>query len=178
MSKVLVVSLLLGLSAGLAATPSAADQVDIQSALSAGPVSLTKNATIMRWNGEVLREGTNGWTCLPDMPGNSGVDPYCIDASWSNLIDALVNNKEPSFEKLGIAYMLAGDAPVSNIRPGGEKSEGDWVEGLKAHLMILVPDKSMYDNIPTDPENGGPWIMWPGTPYEHIMVPIDSYPNE
>lgn len=52
-----------------------------------------------------------------------------------------------------------------------------WVEGLKAHLMIIVPDRSLFDNISTDPNNGGPWIMWSNTPYAHIMVPVDSYPN-
>jgi len=155
-----------------------ADQADIQSAMSAAPMSLAKNATIQTWDGKVLREGTNGWTCLPDMPDNGGTDPYCVDAAWLNLIKALQEGKDPTYDKVGIAYMLAGDAPVSNVKPGGKKEDGDWVEGLKAHLMILVPDQSMYDNISTDPENGGPWIMWPGTPYAHIMVPVDSYPSE
>jgi hypothetical protein len=162
----------------LFSTAASADQVDIQSATSAGPTSLTKNATIMRWNGDVLREGTNGWTCLPDMPDNGGNDPWCVDASWQNLLDSLVNNKAPSYDKVGIAYMLAGDAPISNITPAGKKEDGDWVEDLRAHLMILVPDHTMFDNISTDPNNGGPWIMWPDTPYAHIMVPIDSYPPE
>ena len=155
-----------------------ADQADTQSAISAGPHSITKNATIMRWNGDVLRQGSNGWTCLPDIPGDGGNNPWCVDASWQNLLDALSNNKAPSYDKIGIAYMLAGDAPVSNITPTGKKEDGDWVEGLKAHLMILVPDHSMFDNISTDPNNGGPWIMWPNTPYAHIMVPIDSYPSD
>ena len=155
-----------------------ADQADTQSAISAGPHSITKNATIMRWNGDVLRQGSNGWTCLPDIPGDGGNNPWCVDASWQNLLDALSNNKAPSYDKIGIAYMLAGDAPVSNITPTGKKEDGDWVEGLRAHLMLLVPDHSMFDNISTDPDNGGPWIMWPNTPYAHIMVPIDSYPPE
>jgi hypothetical protein len=155
-----------------------ADQEEMKSAISAGPSSLTKNATIMRWNGEVLRKGTNGWTCLPDIPGNGGTDPWCVDKSWRNLLDALENKKTPSYDKVGIAYMLAGDAPVSNITPTGKKEDGQWVEGLKAHLMILVPDHTTFDNISTDPNNGGPWIMWPNTPYAHIMVPIDSYPSE
>ena len=160
----------------LISTTAYADQAKIQSAISAGPSSLTKHATIMTWNGDVLREGTNGWTCLPDIPDNGGDDPWCVDTSWKNLLDALMNNKTPSYDKVGIAYMLAGDAPISNITPNGKKEDGDWVEGLKAHLMILVPDHAMFDNIPTDPKNGGPWIMWPNTPYAHIMVPIDSYP--
>lgn len=158
-------------------TTAYADQAKIQSATSAGPNSLTKNATIMQWDGKVLRKGTNGWTCLPDIPGNGGIDPWCVDASWQNLLNALKNKKSPSYKKVGIAYMLAGDAAISNITPGGKKKDGDWIEGLKAHLMILVPDKTMFDNISTDPNNGGPWIMWPNTPYAHIMVPIDSYPS-
>jgi hypothetical protein len=59
----------------LLSTAANADLAEIQSATSAGPNSLTKNATIMRWSGEVLRQGTNGWTCLPDIPGNGGTDP-------------------------------------------------------------------------------------------------------
>jgi hypothetical protein len=154
-----------------------ADESLVASAMSAGPGSLAKNATIKNWDGTVLRQGTNGWTCLPDIPDNGGTDPWCVDGSWVNLLDALTNGKEPTYDKLGIAYMLAGDAPISNITPGGKKEDGDWVEGLKAHLMLLVPDHSMFDNVSTDPTNGGPWIMWPGTPYAHVMVPIDSYPE-
>lgn len=154
-----------------------ADSAKIDSALSAGPGSLARNATIMDWDGTVLREGTNGWTCLPDMPDNGGTDPWCVDDAWMNLLDSLMNGKEPTYDKVGIAYMLAGDAPISNIRPDGKKEDGDWVENLKAHLMILVPDRSSFDNISTDPNNGGPWIMWPDTPYAHIMVPVDSYPE-
>ena len=150
---------------------------DIDSALSAAPGSLAKNAKVMKWDGKVLREGTNGWVCLPDIPDNGGVDPWCVDKSWLNLLNALKNKKKPSYDKLGIAYMLAGDAPISNITPDGKKEDGDWVEGLKAHLMILVPDRTMFDNVSTDPNNGGPWIMWPDTPYAHVMVPIDSYPK-
>ena len=44
----------------LICTPAYADQAKVQSAISAGPNSLTKGATIMSWNGDVLREGTNG----------------------------------------------------------------------------------------------------------------------
>ncbi len=149
----------------------------IASALSAAPDSLAKNATVADWDGTILRQGTNSWTCLPDIPDNGGADPWCVDASWQNLLNALTNDTEPTYDKLGIAYMLAGDSPVSNITPTGVEADGDWVMNLKAHLMILVPDHAMFDNISTDPSNGGPWIMWTNTPYAHIMVPIDSYPE-
>jgi len=157
-----------------------ADEAKIKSALSAGPDSLTKNAAVQDWDGTVLREGTNGWTCLPDIPDNGGTDPWCLDETWFNFIKAMQTNTAPPTKKLGIGYMLAGDAPVSNLRPGDKEKTADnvWVEGIKAHMMIAVPDKAMIDNFSDDPNNGGPWVMWAGTPYVHLMVPIDSYPPQ
>jgi hypothetical protein len=67
--------------------------------------------------------------------------------------------------------MLAGDSGASNSDPYATEPTDDWVVG-GPHLMIIVPDPSMLEGIPTDPENGGPWVMWKGTPYVHIMVPV------
>ena len=52
--------------------------------------------------------------------------------------------------------------------------DADWVTGLGAHLMILVPNIKSMDSVPTEWRNGGPWIMWNDTPYEHLMIPIES----
>jgi hypothetical protein len=30
----------------------------------------------------------------------------------------------------------------------------------------------MLDTFPTDPHSGGAWIMWKGTKYAHVMVPV------
>ena len=40
--------------------------------------------------------------------------------------------------------------------------------------MMLIPVLDMLKGISTDHLNGGPWIMWPDTPYAHIMIPIDA----
>jgi hypothetical protein len=37
-----------------------------------------------------------------------------------------------------------------------------------------VPDLKSLHGISTDPRNGGPYVMYPGTPYAHIMTPITS----
>jgi hypothetical protein len=150
----------------------------IASAESAGPASISKNATIKDWNMKVLRKGTNGWTCLPDNPDTPGTDPWCMNDPWLNLLDALKNKKKPSYTKVGIAYMLQGDTPVSNTDPYAMKptSGDDWVDGLKAHMMMLFPDRTQLKNYPTKSTSGGPWVMWPDTPYAHLMLPIDSYP--
>ena len=169
--------LLIAVAIALPSSLTAQDDV-ILSAMSAGPLSISYAARITTWDGTVLREGDNGWTCLPDNPDTPGNDPWCVDATWLGFIDALVNSREPSYTALGTAYMLMGDTPVSNIDPAGTEmttEAADWVEGLGAHLMMLVPDKSAISSISTDPYNGGPWVMWPDTPYAHVMIPIASY---
>jgi hypothetical protein len=64
------------------------------------------------------------------------------------------------------------DGGASNIDPfaTGPADGNQWVvEG--PHLMIVSPDAASIEAMPTDPENGGPYVMWKGTPYAHIMVP-------
>ena len=170
-------TLLVAAAIALPASLTAQDDV-ILSAMSAGPLSISYAARITTWDGTVVREGNNGWTCLPDRPDTPGNDPWCVDATWLGFIDALFNDREPNYTTLGTAYMLMGDTQVSNTDPAATEemtSKEDWVQGLGAHLMMLVPDKNALSNISTDPYNGGPWVMWPDTPYAHVMIPIDSY---
>lgn len=160
-----------------AAEPEAAASDDpIQVAMSAGPSSISADATIMDWEMNVLRQGTNDWTCLPDRPDTEGLDPWCVNEPWLNFLQAYVSQTEPSYTDIGFAYMLMGDSPVSNSDPYAteETTPDDWVTHLGAHLMLLVPDPAMLEGISTDHMNGGPWVMWPNTPYAHIMVPVDS----
>ena len=168
----------LGVGLLMSGTALAGDQ-EIESAMSAAPESLAGEATIMDWDGNILREGTNGWTCLPDRPDTGGTDPWCVNDAWSNFLDAYIAKKDPSYTTLGVAYMLAGDTPVSNTDPYETEftNDADWVKDLGSHLMIVVPGEDSLKGYSTDPKNGGPWIMWPGTPYEHLMIPIDNAPE-
>ena len=147
---------------------------------SAAPASLSKHATILNRDGQVVRIGSNGWMCLPDDPNTAGTDSICMNESWRNFMDALKNKKKPTYTQVGIAYMLQGDRPVSNTDPYATepKPGDDWVDQLGAHIMVLVPDADTLKSVPTNPRNGGPWIMWAGTPYAHLMIPIDSYPSQ
>lgn len=170
-------SLAAALAAVLILSPAvAAQDALIESAMSAGPSSISADATIMDWEMNVLREGTNGWTCLPDRPDTEGADPWCISGPWMGFLHAYMTQTEPEYDEIGIAYMLVGDAPVSNSDPYATEPTGpeDWVTGLGAHLMLLVPDQSMLEGLPTDHRNGGPWVMWPDTPYAHVMIPVES----
>ena len=144
----------------------------VADALSAAWAGMTEDATVVDWEGSVLQEGSNGYTCLPTPPMLTGTAPMCMDSEWMMWADAWQNKKDYAPVSLGISYMLAGDEGASNIDPyaEGPADDNEWiVEG--AHLMILAP-ASLLEAFPTDPHNGGPYVMWKGTPYAHLMVPV------
>ncbi len=148
----------------------------IKSAMSAGPDSISSDARVMDWEFNELRKGSNGWTCLPDRPDTPGNDPWCVNEHWMNFLRAYVKQDKPSYTGVGFAYMLMGDTPVSNADPyeTNPTTPDDWVTDLGPHLMMLVPDLDLLEEISTDHLNGGPWVMWPDTPYAHMMIPLES----
>ena len=143
----------------------------IARAKSAAHPAISDNATIMDVDGKILQEGSNGWVCMPGIgPGDD--HPMCNDQVWVKLMDAAGSNSDFQTDRIGISYMLQGDALVSNSDPTAkDPKNGDvWVqEG--PHLMIVVP-KAMLKGMSDDPFNGGPYVMWKDTPYAHIMVPV------
>ena len=159
------------------------DAQKIANAMSAAPAVISKNATIMDWpdkeggQPKQLRAGTNGWVCFPSAPtefgGAAGDDPMCMDKQWQAWGDAWMKKQPPKVEGTGIAYMLKGDKGASNTDPfaTGPSATNNWVVS-PPHIMVLYADTKMLDAFPTDPNNGGPWVMWKGTPYAHLMVPV------
>ncbi len=155
------------------------DQALIANALSAAPASSAAGATVIGHDGRVLRQGTSDWVCLPDMPNVPNNTPMCLDAPWRAFIDALMNKRAPAVTQVGFGYMLQGDMPVSNTDPfaTGPTSENHWHK-YGPHLMIIVPDPKLLEGISTDPHSGGPYLMFKGTPYAHVMVPVTMVPVE
>ncbi len=51
------------------------------------------------------------------------------------------------------------------------KGTNDWVTS-PPHTMVFPTGKLDPAIYGTNPKKGGPWIMWAGTPYEHLMVPV------
>jgi hypothetical protein len=155
------------------------DAAKIAKAMSAAPPDVSRNATIMDSGADgkmkELRAGTNGWMCMTDPAG----DPMCLDKEWQGWADAWINKKDPQVKTVGIAYMLRGDKGASNTDPYATKATSDnqWVVS-PPHVMVLTPDVAQLDALPTDPQNGGPWVMWKGTKYAHIMVPTTSMPKK
>jgi hypothetical protein len=149
------------------------NETKIARAMSAAPDSISAEATIMDVDGTVLREGSNGWTCMPGvglLPGDK--HPMCNDATWMAWMKAAGEGTPFTTDVVGYSYMLQGDAMVNNNNPAATDPNdgGVWVqEG--PHLMLLLPS-SMLDGVNRDPSAGGPYVMWGETPLVHVMVPV------
>jgi hypothetical protein len=175
MTSVVITTMTMVLHVGQAAAGDTGEskEVKIARAMSAAPAAVSDRATIMDADGAILREGTNGWTCMPDtMPGDKA--PMCNDATWMKLMKAVAAKEPFKTEGIGISYMLRGDvgAGSSNSDPyhPDPKNAEDYTE-TGPHVMIVVP-KPMLEGLTRDPKSGGPYVMWGDTPYAHIMVPV------
>jgi hypothetical protein len=151
----------------------------IKNAMSAAPKAIAKDATVLdhpaKEGGEmpVLRKGSNDWTCLPDDPSTPANDPMCLDKMATQWAQAWMTKQEPQLSAAGIGYMLQGGGSASNIDPFAKKpAPGETWMKEPPHIMMFPAGKLDSSVYSTDMHSGGPWIMWVGTPYEHLMIPV------
>ncbi len=167
----IAVAPLLAASAAVAQSPEAT----IQEALTAAPPQLKDSVTVRDLEGNLLREGDGAFTCYPAPEGIAG--PMCLDEEWQRWMAAWQAREPFTASRIGISYMMAGDSPsggASNIDPYATEptADNEWVvEG--PHVMIIVPDGQDLEGLTTSLDTKGPYVMWRGTPYEHIMLPVD-----
>ncbi|RDS79971.1 hypothetical protein DWU98_15295 [Dyella monticola] len=175
-----IAALLVATSGGLAAdrnTPSDAEL--IASAMRAAPATVGKGATIIAMNADgtlrTLRQGTNGYTCMPDNPATPGPDSMCMDKNALAWAQAYMAHKPPPTGKMGVMYMLEGGTDASNTDPYAPKPlpNNHWIK-TGPHFMIVGADPAFYDMYPKspNPDTSMPYVMWAGTPYEHLMAPV------
>ena len=174
-----IASSMIATAADKDARPAASDADIIKSAMTAAPMKVSQHATVvaMDANGKMrtLRKGTNGFTCMGDNPETPGPDPMCMDKNAMEWVHAWVGHKDPPRGKVGFMYMLAGGTDAINTDPyaTAPTSENHWIK-TGPHVMIVGADASFYDNYPKDatPDTAVPYIMWAGSPYQHLMVPV------
>jgi hypothetical protein len=151
----------------------------IASAEAAAPHAIAMHATIVVANADgsmrTVRKGTNAFTCMPDSPETPGPDPMCWDKATSAWIDAWMKHTAPPPGKTGFMYMLAGGTDASNTDPYAKAptSANHWIK-TGPHIMIVGADPSFYEGYPksADPDTSQPYVMWAGTPYQHLMAPV------
>lgn len=146
----------------------------IAKARTAAPASVVDKATIimMQEKGEpkTLRTGSNGLTCLVSPDGT----PLCADANAMEWREAVGGKVTPP-DKTGFIYMMAGDTGTSN-HDAHATDKSHWVQ-TGPHVMVVgAAAREMAGMYPSamDPDPSQAYVMFPGTPYAHLMLPVHS----
>jgi hypothetical protein len=85
-------------------------------------------------------------------------------------------------DKDGWAWMLHGDMGEDNRKHlvideegvAKAKADGEWIES-GPHLMLFPKDPASLEGQTTDFNTGAPYVMFKGTGYDHLMIPVQDY---
>ena len=159
----------------------------IEAYTSAAPDYLGDFATVIGGNGEILRQGTNGWTCqsanprpFPEEGWSSAHDamPACFDSEGAKWMSAFMAGEKPDMERDTYMWMLHGDVGEDNTTAGvlnkADSAPGQWIES-GPHLMLMPKDPDSLKNFSDDFTTGAPYVMFPGTQGAHLMIPLEGY---
>jgi hypothetical protein len=164
-------------NAALAQSGSAADgsettQAKIARALSAAPPEVAEAARVVETDAQgkmtVLKEGSNGFTCMPGDPKVIGDPAMCADAAsmqWA--ADFRAHKPKPTNTVPGITYMLAGATQRSDTDPFDTTSPPIHVG---PHWMMMWPFDPKATGLPVTHRDKGAYIMWAGSPYAHVHI--------
>ena len=101
-----------------------------------------------------------------------------MDAQAMKWVSAFVSGKKPELDRDGWMYMLHGDMGEDNTKPlvlkEEDAEEGKFIES-GPHLMLMPKDPSSLKGLTSDFNSGGPYIMFEGTGYDHVMIPLEGY---
>jgi hypothetical protein len=147
-------------------------QEKIVRAMLAGPDNVSTSAQIIDTDAQgkmvVLREGNNGFTCMPGNPKIVGEPPMCVDAaSMQWFADAKAHKPKPTNTVPGITYMLAGATQRSDSDPNDMTS---MPIDVGPHWMIMWPFDPKTTGLTTTHRPTGAYIMWAGSPYAHLHI--------
>lgn len=155
----------------------ASDSDYITKVMSGAPAAVVKGATIvaMQPGGTMrtIQTGSNGFTCMMLDP----TTPMCADQNAMAWAHAYMTHTAPP-NSVGFVYMLAGDGGTSNTDPYAKAATPDnhWVK-TGPHVMIVGAAASTMGYPATaDADPTKPFVMWAGTPYAHLMIPVSTQP--
>ena len=155
---------------GTFTTSAHSDEWKIANALSAAPATIADHASVVDWpanprdemsHGRVLRKGNNGWTCMPDVPWRPQHDPMCVDETMMQWLMATLAGKKPNINRVGLAYMLMGEARQGQGAPDAKDPAQvkEWFY-VAPHVMVVLPDTAQeaLGGINQDLSNNLPYV--------------------
>jgi len=168
-------ALLVGMGAALAfptAEVPTSEAAYVAKLKTAAPEEIVAKSTIlMTQDGKErsIQTGTNGFTCFISRDGT----PLCGDEAGIAWFKAIGAKSDPP-NKIGFIYMLAGDMGTTNHDPYQKETHQHWVQ-TGPHVMIVGPmvrEMSGYPRTAEVADPTQPYVMYPGTKYEHLMLPV------
>ena len=154
----------------------------IEKALMAAPRNEKDGATVIRWKPdftyETLRKGTNQLACY-DISGYPAHRPFTVECtSLANLPRVAQNLKLEAIpdRKASLAAFDAAEKDGTRVKPEFGSVwyhlMGPDADHPRSHITVAVPGATMQTlGLPENPQQGGIWIMNPGTSTAHLMIP-------
>ena len=160
-----------------------ASQADVDKALLAAPDPLKAGATVIKWKSDLsgyttLRKGNNKLVCF-DKSGLPGQQPFSVECSSLANIERAQQNIKFEAEPDRAKRQAALDAAEKNGTRAKPEFGSVWYHIMGAsqdqarhHMTIAVPMATAQSmGLPENGNQGGVWIMNPGTTTAHLMTP-------
>lgn len=167
------------------APPSAEDQ--IAAAVKAAPEPMRTSATVLGYTDQrtlaTLREGDGPLVCLADDPAEESFHAACYHEALEPFMKrgrelrrqgksgaAVDSIRRAEIEDGTLSYP---DRPTAlyNLSGDAYDAAADSVRSPSRLRVLYVPyETAETTGLPTKPQ-GGPWLMAPGEPWAHVMVP-------
>ncbi len=174
----------------IAAPQDKSDDQEIAEAVSALPEPMRDGAAVMAHRGGdlvVLRNASNAMICLGDDPAREGWHVACYQKDLEPFmargreLRAQGVTERPEIDKVRAAEIESGklefpDGPATLYSLFAEEGAFDATtgaaEGAQGLYVIYVPyatEESVGISVVSSRER--PWLMFPGKPWAHIMIP-------
>jgi hypothetical protein len=181
-------ALALALASGTACAQVPPAPQQITAALLAAPKELRRDATVLGYTagGKLveLRKGTGSMICLADNPEEEQFHVACYHRSLESFMargralraQGVTGDRVDSVRfaevRAGKLAMPTAAMLYSLTGPGGsfDPATGTAPKAEPLFVVYLPNATAASTGLSAEPVEGGPWIMFPGTPKAHIML--------
>lgn len=176
-------------SASAQAVSYASPQRQIAAAVSTLPLPLRSNATVMGYNASgkltTLRQGSNDMICLADDPAQKMFHVACYHKSLEPFMsrgrelharklsrEAIDSVRLADIKSRRYSMPAKPAALYQYFAPRDSVNATTGVVNGASYLYVvyLAYATPASTGITANPVDGGPWIMYPGKPWAHIMI--------
>lgn len=177
------VALLLPACTTEAQTPPPPD-TQIAAAVKAAPASMRDGATVLGYTDDLtlttLRERTGALVCLADDPQEEDFHVACYHESLAPFmqrgrelrrqgVTAVDSVRRAEIERGALSYPEE-PAALYNLSGTYDAAADTVRDASRLHVMYVPHATGETTGLPTKPQ-GGPWLMEPGQPWAHVMIP-------